>query len=106
MLCLLTQMRPRRGRGANRRGCQSIDRVRGLITDGQGALDRDAEERIASGFDADGGGRLWARVVKWAWPGACMSVIALGLARLLVSRHGRSQHDILAAEWTMAMAPK
>lgn len=61
-------MRPRRGKGANRRGSQSIDRVRAQISVWQSALICKAVERIAGRFEADGGGgRLWARVVRWAW---------------------------------------
>ena len=58
-----TQMRPRRGKGANRRGSQSIDRVQVQITDWQRAWNGDAVERIANRFDADGEvvvfGRVW-----------------------------------------------
>lgn len=60
-------MRPRRGEGANRRGSQSIDRVRVLITDSQGALNVQESKELQTVSRQTGGGRLWARVVKWAW---------------------------------------
>lgn len=73
---LSTQMRPRRGKGANRRGSQSIDRVRyGMvrvqITTWQRACNGVAVERSARWFEAGEIGevvvrRSWVRVqVEW-----------------------------------------
>lgn len=68
-VCVSTQMRPGRGKGASRRGSQSIGRVRVLITDWQGALDYWEQSKelqsVSRQMGASGGGRLRARVVRW-----------------------------------------
>lgn len=87
---LLTQMKPRRGKGANRRGSQSVDRERVQVTVWPRALNVDTVERIARRFGAVGLGR-------WSSLGACGEVGMawslhderhLGLARLSVSCPG------------------
>lgn len=62
---LLTQMRPRRGKGANRRGSQSIDRVRVQITTWQRACNGVAVERSARWFEAGEIGEVVVPGCEW-----------------------------------------